>query len=258
MLAGRQAIPLLLRMRQLDPRRLPQEADLIEKATASKDRATLMPSGWINRQMDAGRVLFMVDGLDEVDPVLRDRYVIPWLVAMNRRYPLCRYLISSRPVGYAPGSLRSLKPIEHDLLDFDDPQIAEYTRHWCTAVRLARNEPEDEARREGNADGDRIVAGFQDHPYIRDLARNPLMLSAICLVNYFEGGELPKDRAVLYRLCVEGLLHHWDQRRGIRSEYGLDEKLRLCREVALAMQADDRAEYGRTRCRPSSPASSAM
>jgi hypothetical protein len=69
------------------------------------------------------------------------------------------------------------------------------------------------------------------------------MLSAICLVNYFEGGELPKDRAMLYRLCVEGLLNHWDHRRGIRSEYSLDEKLRVSREVAISMQKDDRAEY---------------
>src|SRR5205823_11907576 len=95
---------------------------------------------------------------------------------------------------------------------------------------------------EGASEGDEIVKGFIEHPYIRDLARNPLMLSAICLVNYFEGGELPKDRARLYKLCVEGLLHHWDQRRGIRSEYSLEEKLRACREVAIAMQADDRAE----------------
>lgn len=68
------------------------------------------------------------------------------------------------------------------------------------------------------------------------------MLSAICLVNYFEGGQLPKDRAVLYKLCVEGLLHHWDQRRGIHSEFSLDEKLRACREVALTIQANDHAE----------------
>jgi hypothetical protein len=69
------------------------------------------------------------------------------------------------------------------------------------------------------------------------------MLSAICLINYFEGGQLPKDRVLLYKLCVEGLLHHWDQRRGIRSEFALSENLRVCREVAMAMQSDDRAEY---------------
>ncbi len=242
-MAGKQAIPLLLRIRQLDPPNLPRGAALIEKATASKDRAALMPQGWIDRQMKEGRVLLMLDGLDETEPELRDRYVLPWLRELCEQYPNCRYLVSSRPVGYPVGSLRRLKFTECDLLDFSEPETAEYCRHWCTAVRLARNEPEEEARREGAEDGKQIVAGFKGHPYISNLARNPLMLSAICLVNYFEGGQLPKDCAVLYRLCVEGLLHHWDQRRGIHSEFGLEEKLRTCREVALAMQADDRAEY---------------
>ena len=241
-LENQQAIPLLLRVRQLDLLNLPKGAALIEKATASKDRADLMPNGWIDRQMQAGRVLFMLDGLDETEPDLRDKYLFPWLFNLIKQYPKCYYLISSRPVGYASGVLRSRRFIECDLLDFDESQIQDYTRHWCTAVRLARNESEAEARREGKSDGVRIFDGFQGHSYIRNLARNPLMLSAICLVNYFEGGRLPEDRALLYRLCVEGLLHNWDQRRGISSEFGFDEKLRTCREVALAMQADDRAE----------------
>jgi hypothetical protein len=243
LMADQQAIPLLLRVRQLDPKNLPLGAALIEKATASRDIAALMPHGWIDRQMRGGRVLFVLNGLDETEPELRDRYLLPWLRDLCQQYQNCRYLVSSRPVGYPPGALRTLEFAECDLLDFGEDEIAEYTSHWCTAVRLARNEPGEEARREGAADGERIVAGFKDHPYIRNLARNPLMLSAICLVNYFEGGQLPRDRAVLYKLCVEGLLHHWDQHRGIHSEFGFDEKLRACREVALTMQADNLAEY---------------
>jgi len=242
-MGGNQAIPLLLRVRQLDLQHLPRGAALIEAATASKDRAALMPPDWIERHMKEGRILFMLDGLDETEPELRDRYLLPWLRDLCHQYSRCRYVISSRPVGYPPGMLRTLRFAECHLLDFEEPQIGEYVRHWCTAVRLARNEPTEEARREGVIDGERIVKSFTDHPYICNLARNPLMLSAICLVNYFEAGELPQDRALLYKLCVEGLLHHWDQRRGIRSEFGLEEKLRVCREVALAMQADDRAEY---------------
>ncbi len=242
-MAEQQAIPLLLRVRQLDPRNLPTGAALIEKATESKDRAALMPPRWIERRMEEGRVFFMLDGLDETEPELRDRLVLPWLMSICEQYKQCRFVVSSRPVGYPPGMLRKLEFAECDLLDFEAPQISEYTKHWCTAVRLARTEPEEEARREGAVDGQRIVEGFEKHPYIRNLARNPLMLSAICLVNHFEGCELPKDRALLYKLCVEGLLHHWDQRRGIRSEFGLEEKLRVCRELALTMQAADRAEY---------------
>ncbi len=184
----------------------------------------------------------MLDGLDEVEPELRDRCVLPWLVALCEKYPKCAYLLSSRPVGYPPATLDVLGFAECDLLDFGDEQIAAYTRHWCTAIRLARNEPREEARREGKKDGDSIVESFKDHPYISNLARNPLMLSAICLVNYFEGGRLPEDRSKLYQLCMEGLLHHWDQRRGIHSKFAFDEKLRVCRELALAMQAQDRAE----------------
>lgn len=241
-LQDQQAIPLLLRVRQLDLHNLPRGAALIEKATASKDRAAVMPNGWIERQMKVGRVLFMLDGLDETEPELRDKYLMPWLFDLLKKYPKCHYLISSRPVGYEFGLLKKQKFVECDLLDFNENQISEYTCHWCTAVRLARNESEAEARREGEIDGQKIVEGFKGHPYIRNLARNPLMLSAICLVNYFEGGNLPDDRALLYRLCVEGLLHNWDQRRGIHSEFGLDEKLRACREVALAMQMQDEAE----------------
>ncbi len=241
-LGGQQAIPLLLRVRQLEAGKLPTGAGLIERATASPDRARIMPRGWIDRQMNSGRVLLMIDGLDEIDPTLREQQLVPWLRQLCEDYPDCRFLLSSRPPGYSRGSFEGLGFHESELQDFDDPQIAEFTRHWCTAVRLARNEAQEEARREGGKDGDRIVEGFRENPYVRDLARNPLMLSAICLVDYFEGGQLPQDRCLLYRLCVEGLLHHWDQRRGIHSEFGLGEKLRVCREVALAMQVDDRAE----------------
>lgn len=248
-MAGKQAIPLLLKVRQLDCRNLPSGPRLIQAATASQDRAALMPQDWIGRQMKKGRVFFMLDGLDEAEPELRDGYLIPWLQEMCRQYPNCRYLVSSRPVGYPAGMLREIEFTECDLLDFDDTQILEYTQHWCASVRLARNEPAEEARLEGGAEGQKIVDRFNVNRYIRNLARNPLMLSAICLVNYFEQGELPKDRAKLYKLCVEGLLHNWDQRRGIRSEFGFDEKLRACREVALAMQSEDRAEYEAERVR---------
>jgi energy-coupling factor transporter ATP-binding protein EcfA2 len=242
-IGGQQAIPLILKVRQLDLLNLPQGAALIEKATASKDRANVMPDGWIDRQMKAGRILLMLDGLDETEPELRDKYLLPWLQNLLQEYPKCHYLISSRTVGYPTGLLDENKFVECDLLDFDKTQISEYTCHWCISVRLAQNELEEEARREGQQDGLKIVQGFQKHPYISNLARNPLMLSAICLVNYFEGGRLPEDRSLLYRLCVEGLLHNWDQRRGIHSEFGFDEKLRCCREVALAMQMEDKAEF---------------
>ena len=154
-LAGKQAIPLLLRVRQLDPHDLPRGAALIEKATTSADRAKLMPLNWIERMLKAGRVLFMLDGLDEVEPDLRDKCVLPWLRSLCDAHPQCVFIVSSRPVGYAAGALDKLRFTEADVLDFASEQVLAYTQHWCTAVRLARNEPEPEARSEGVNDGEK-------------------------------------------------------------------------------------------------------
>jgi predicted NACHT family NTPase len=104
-LEGQQGIPLLLRVRQLDPNNLPADSALIEKATASRDFAALMPSGWIHRQMSDGKIILMLDGLDEVEPQVRDTQILPWFIGICRRYPKCSFLVSSRPVGYPAGLL---------------------------------------------------------------------------------------------------------------------------------------------------------
>ncbi len=121
----RQAIPLLLRVRQLDAKNFPQGAELIVAATGSKDTAAVMPPAWMDRQMISGRVLLMLDGLDETSPELRDRQLFPWLKRLIESYPKCRYIVSSRPVGYPAGELRSLGFVEADLLDFNQTQVAE-------------------------------------------------------------------------------------------------------------------------------------
>jgi hypothetical protein len=237
-----QIIPLLLRVRQLNPDALPDVNQLVESAITSQDVAALLPEGWMKRQMMYGRILFMLDGIDEIAPEKRDMSLFPWLKTIIETYPDCRYLLSSRPTGYPAGALNELGFTECDLQDFDEERIRAYTTNWHTAIRLARNEPKDEAYAKGKDDANRVMTSFATNPYIQDLAKNPLMLSAICLVYEFEGGRLPEDRAKLYQLCAEGLLHNWDERRKIRSPFTFSEKLRACREVAIMMQAQNLAE----------------
>ena len=77
-----------------------------------------MPLNWIERMLKAGRVLFMLDGLDEVEPDLRDKCILPWLRSLCDAHPQCVFIVSSRPVGYAAGALDKLKFTEADVLDF--------------------------------------------------------------------------------------------------------------------------------------------
>src|SRR6266536_4963472 len=99
--------------------------------------------------METGRVMFMLDGLDGVEPSIRDQQVVPWFTRICNRYPKCSFILCSRPVGYPAGLLRELSFSEAELFDFTATQIKEYARHWCTAVRLSQNEALEESRREG-------------------------------------------------------------------------------------------------------------
>jgi hypothetical protein len=192
--------------------------------------------------LSQNNVFLMLDGLDETDAQVRNSKLLPWLAELINHHPENRYVVTSRPVGYPPDWLKKLGFIECDLADFDAEQAREFTQHWNIARLLSEHKPIDEARRDGERAGDAMFASFNEHAQIRHLARTPLMLTAICLVNHYEGGTLPDDRAILYRLCVEGLLHNWDQRRGIESGFSLEEKLRACRELALKMQIESLAE----------------
>jgi len=249
-----QAIPLLLRVRELSPildtLDTPDTFDtLMAHVPGGAPQAALMPQGWLTRQMQAGRVLLMLDGLDECEPTQRDGKLLPWLRKVIERYPDNRYLVSTRPVAYAPETLLGMGFAERELREFDEVQSKTYVQQWCAAIDLTPN-PSPSGKgidnsfphRAGAVLADRITAAITKDETTRSLARNPLLLAALCLTFYFDD-RTDLDRNTLYRTCIEGLLHHWDVRRGIRSTFTLEEKLRACREIAIAMHDEDRAEY---------------
>ena len=159
-------IPVLLRVRELvDETNLPTVDGMILAATGSAELARRRP-GWLAEQFDAGRVLFLLDGLDETSPTDRDVRVLPWLRGLVERYPKCRYIVTSRPVGYPSGWLRKLKFAECDLLDFARAEIAQYVEQWCTAVRVAQGEGRREAQEHGKDDGRDLMGRIEANRYV--------------------------------------------------------------------------------------------
>ncbi len=243
-----QALPVLIRVRELQgvsSQGVLQGRRLVELATGSRDFAALMPDGWIDRRFASGQVLLLLDGLDETDASTRDAVLFPWLANLLKNHPVWRVVATSRPAGFpesafmssesSEGTFSPWHPAVYTLQEFGREEVIAYLRNWCMQVRIANNEPVPEAARRGQEDADQIAAAVARHPAVENLARTPLLLSAICLVYRFEGGSLPDDRVALYRLCVEGLLDRWDAQKGLRSLFTAEEKLQVCRELAAWM-----------------------
>ncbi|GAI19133.1 unnamed protein product, partial [marine sediment metagenome] len=236
-------IPVFVKARELDPANLPGGDDLLGVAEG-KVLAGARP-GFLKRQLETDRVLLLVDGLDEVVAEKHDK-IVQWISDLVELYPRCRFVVSSRPAGYQADVFQKLRFNEATLCDFNTSQIREYVRRWTKAVEIAEGMSPEDANRESSRYAEALVQRAERNPYVRRIATNPLMLSTLCLVQRYEGGDLPNRRVALYQRCVEGLLFHWDNKRGLPSailgSVSLDRKMMLMRCLALEMQVQGVAE----------------
>jgi hypothetical protein len=237
------AIPVFVKVRQLNFDNLPNVDELLEVAEG-KVFAGARP-GFLKRQFEKGNVILLLDGLDEA-PSEKRKLLNNWISDLIDLYPNSHYIVASRPAGYQSSFFNKLGFNEVSLCEFDDNQIQQYVSKWSKAVAFAEGATQEEAEKISQQNANLLTQKAKKNPYVRRIATNPLMLSTLCLVQRYEGGELPNRRVVLYQRCVEGLLFHWDKKRGISSALietiPLERKMLLLRRLALEMQIREKAE----------------
>ncbi len=269
---GQQAIPLRIPPWGTDgwagpPTRASDGPTAVARAVAALEVARPMPRGWVERQLEAGRALVLIDGVDAVDALgdhargepaagdggAADPAALPhpaaWLADLVARYPDCRYVVATGPGTGAPGGALAAGFAVAHLDAFDDARVHAGATRWCTAARLARGEPDVDARRAGRRDGDAVFDACARHPDILGLARRPLWLSAICLAHDAGDRDLPRDRVGLVQRGVEAMLRRAARPgaadvapNGAGVDADVAPALRACAAVALAARAAARPD----------------
>ena len=206
--------------------------------------------GWryLNRTLAEGNAFLLLDGIDEIgDRTSRDNLRQAVFDGIDR-FPDCRWLLSSRIVGYdevpfdmqtkrltqVPSSpinddhdrrqvhLREYRPEQHPsrpaykggsvgtryIAPFDDARITAFARNWYTQREAA-------AQR-ARANANHLVRAVHADDSILRLARVPNLLTMMALIHRIEA-TLPHGRALLYERIAEAYLESIDRFRGIDS-----------------------------------------
>ena len=165
----------------------------------------------LEKAIQQGRALILLDGLDEVPPSLEARGKVLQIVdEFSQRYKDSRYLVTCRVLSYDDPQWRL---DAHDfpaltIAPFNETQINDFIHAWHTEVASKWNQPRYELDKlESKLRGE--VARRED---LRRLAPNPLLLTVMALVHTSDG-ELPEARALLYERAVDILLWRWDQQK---------------------------------------------
>ncbi len=209
---------------------------------------------FLEQRLEEGVCLVLLDGLDEVAPdeqvALRD-----WLESFAGRFPRNRFVVSSRVVGF--GGMQLADAARVVIEPFDDAQTERYV--YAFSRRYREWETGHDDPRAAGEDARLLVDAFAAGPRLRELARNPFLLSALALIHRAEGlalgdvsfnggrleeARLPRHRVQVYEIFARALCETWGTARRLVAAPGApdipyeEEALPLLGELALRMHEE--------------------
>ncbi|TDD81518.1 NACHT domain-containing protein [Actinomadura rubrisoli] len=230
------AVPFLIKLRSYAGGPLPRPEEFLDGAAGPL--AGLMPRGWAYRRLLSGRVLLLVDGVDEV-PDAERHAVRNWLQGIIQEYPSIQVIVTSRPAAAGSDWLRAEGFATAFLEQLAPSDLRALIQHWHNAVRDCAALPCAPERLPSYEAG--LLARLESAPHLRTLASSPLLAAMLCALN-LDREALPRNRMGLYAAVLDMLLETRDTKRGITSTLERDEKVRILQDIAWHLSASDRVE----------------
>ncbi|MEO1521613.1 MAG: NACHT domain-containing protein [Cyanobacteria bacterium J06633_2] len=200
-------IPLLIRIREWER---DSTLTILEYATQFCKRYSVddLHTGFFEYWLDRGQVIILLDGLDEVADEAKRQEVAQVIESFLERYKSNPAVITSRPSGYQWYFRTDVFP-HYELQPFDDQKITSFINKWYDSRTLDSLD--------ANEGKQSLQKAIDDTDRIKQLARNPLLLTIITLIHRYEA-VLPKQRHELYERAVKTLLVNWDKGKGLTGE----------------------------------------
>ena len=252
------ALPLPMVLRELPIRGVTDFDGLLSAFLGHKMSAPLNSDGgeYLKQSLVDGKTFLLLDGIDEVgNQGAREDLRKAVLDGLNR-YPHCRWLLSSRIVGYdevpfdtSERDVEASTQLERErsresrqtgrkskekgiatryIAPFDDRRVTAFAHNWYSQ--------RDAAPTHASENANHLVQAIHADESISRLARVPNLLTMMALIHRIEA-TLPHGRALLYERITEAYLESIDKFRGIDSSpHDLPRKKGWLARIGLEMQ----------------------
>ena len=173
-----------------------------------------------------GNFLILFDGLDEVPSANVDN-VIDKIGDFVTQYSQNRFIVSSRVAAYKGGFKRFT---EVEIADFDNEQIQSYINNWFDSTPDEHQHQLDEKMRIAKQCWETL--NTHEHKATKELARNPLLLTLLCMV-YEDTQNLSLNRATLYKEALDLFLRKWADEKGVNRGASITQYLDIVDEKQM-------------------------
>ena len=217
--------PFFIKLREYVGAELPPPERFLDKVAPM-----LAPKAgaWPREQMDSGKALVLIDGVDEFPEVQRPA-AVAWLNDLIGLFPGAGYVVTTRPGALdvtdrsrisGTAQLQELGFVTAELEPMDPVLVRQFVTQWHAAVKDGLT---DEAAREQLAAAEaKLIATIEHDRFLRDLADTPLLAGLICALNQHLKGQLPKRRGEIFETALT-MFRQRDLDRGIAGPVQLDQ-----------------------------------
>lgn len=207
--------------------------ELVQSHVQDKGHLTI-PVPWLERQLQKGKCLVMLDGLDEAPDKEDRKVVMEWVNRQIMAYASNRFILTSRPHGYADAPLDNVATLIIE--PFTPPQIKSFITQWYFVDELRRSGKDDPGTHMRASEGaNKLLTRLDQKPSLLELAANPLLLTMITIL-HSTGSSLPDNRLDLYREIFQVLLYRRREAVGLPSKLNVNQKLAVLQPLACYMQ----------------------
>ncbi len=222
----------------------------IEKSLP-QDLQNILPPDFFQRRMEQGNCWVLLDGFDEMATKDARRAMAqkvgelanlcqPADEQATRSKRCNRFVVTCRILGYDE-QLKGYGFAERTLQELGPGQIAALVRkRYRILAEIGGSAGLDKRIADNAARAELLLRELKDHPGLKRLIPNPLLLSIIVLVHSVS--ELPEQREMLYRECVEIMVNRWRVTEDMDINLTDKQKVTLLAAIALEMHRQSHRE----------------
>jgi hypothetical protein len=156
----------------------------------------------IEKLLEKGRLLIILDGLDELTEEKRLAAIVA-IQDFSDQYNRNRFLVSCRAAAYQFRRLNGFKDVE--IAGFEDKQIYKAICNWFAGNMKVAMDCWEKLNSEKNRS-------------VKKLANTPLLLTLICIY-YQQTLHFPVNQSALYEKAISVLLEEWNISKGFLGRY---------------------------------------
>lgn len=155
----------------------------------------------LDEELQQGKLLLLVDGLDEISEEKRRDAFVEQLRRFAATYPLARLVITSREAGFraVAGSIASYCQ-SYTIAELNDEQIRALSDKWHEIIM---------GEADAAGESEKTCTTILKEERILALAKNPLLLTTLLFVKRWLG-YLPTKKCQLYAEMIKLLLVTWN------------------------------------------------